>query len=186
MRRTTSAALCKGRVSEPSRSSIRVDSRSLGHAIQEAVAQPYSPLHFGSVPPVVVLQNRRSAKNNTGGITVIQRSKPIRRTPLKKRRTKPRPGRVTGKAMEALRRACFERDGYRCQHQAFIADTNCLHARCMRLVTWDNGHMAHIKSRGAGGKDELSNVTTKCPDCHVVREHFFGPSGIKPVPPKPR
>jgi 5-methylcytosine-specific restriction endonuclease McrA len=44
--------------------------------------------------------------------------------------------------------------------------------------------MAHLVSRGRGGKDELSNVVTKCYDCHMVKEHSYGPSGVKPCPKK--
>jgi HNH endonuclease len=86
------------------------------------------------------------------------------------------PVRLKGKALEALRRACFERDQYRC-------------SECDKFVTWDGyyvekGHMAHIVSRGRGGSDELSNVSTLCLKCHLVDEHAYGPSRTKPVPPK--
>jgi 5-methylcytosine-specific restriction endonuclease McrA len=87
-----------------------------------------------------------------------------------------RPIRLKGKPMEALRRACFERDQYRC-------------SECDTLVTWDGyfigrGQMAHIKSRGAGGSDELSNVRTLCQKCHIEIEHGYGKTRTKPVPAK--
>jgi hypothetical protein len=94
---------------------------------------------------------------------------------IRKSRSKPRPGRLKGKALEQLRRDCFERDCYRCG--------------CGQRVEWDGpwwckGQMAHLVSRGRGGKDELSNVVTKCYDCHMVKEHSYGPSGVKPCPKK--
>ena len=114
----------------------------------------------------------------------------IPRKPIRSRRRKPRPGRLNGADMEALRRACFERDGYQCQQvlrkwptPGFEADLVSVF-RCWKSVTWESGHMAHIVSRGRGGKDELSNVTTKCAECHIGIEHSYGPSGQKPVPPK--
>jgi 5-methylcytosine-specific restriction endonuclease McrA len=109
----------------------------------------------------------------------------IKRSPIRKVRSKPRPGRLKGKAMEKLRRDCFERDGYRCQHKTYLSLMGGeLWKVCMEPVTWDTGHMAHIVSRGRGGKDELSNVETKCAHCHIGIEHSYGPSGVKPVPKK--
>jgi len=111
----------------------------------------------------------------------------IKRSPIRKVRSKPRPGRLKGAAMEKLRRDCFERDGYLCQHMRVIAidwKLGKLYRKCKNPVTWENGHMAHVVSRGRGGKDELSNVETKCAQCHIGIEHSYGPSGVKPVPKK--
>jgi 5-methylcytosine-specific restriction endonuclease McrA len=106
-----------------------------------------------------------------------------RRQPPKKRRAKPRPGRLTGKALEQLRRDCFERDTYQCRHQTESEDGMWM-VSCLNKVTWESGHMAYIVSRGRGGKDELPNVVTKCAGCHIGIEHSYGPSGVKPCPPK--
>jgi hypothetical protein len=105
-------------------------------------------------------------------------------SPPRKRRAKP--GRLKGAAMAALRAQCFERDGYVCHHQIGWTDILGVKCRvnCCKRVTWDTGHMAHIISRGRGGKDELSNVVTKCAACHIGIEHSYGPSGVKPVPKK--
>ena len=67
--------------------------------------------------------------------------------------------RLKGKDMEALRRACFERDNYIC-------------VQCGNPVSWQSGHMAHIKSHGSGGSDILENVKTKCQHCHIILEHI--------------
>ena len=111
----------------------------------------------------------------------MKRSAPIqRRTPVRKRKV--RKGDVTvgklgrvrlrGKALEALRRDCFERDGYRCQCSP----------SCGIPVTWESGDMAHIVSRGAGGSDVLSNVVTMDHFHHLATHNCGG----KPLSEKPR
>ncbi len=62
--------------------------------------------------------------------------------------------RLTGKALERLRQECFERDNWTC---------TCGCGRGAPLVL----DMAHIKSRGAGGSDCLSNVKTMTHECHM-------------------
>lgn len=104
-----------------------------------------------------------------------------------KRKRRPRPGRLKGKALEQLRRDCFERDGYQCRHIVFDMNVELSlyelfgigpdvqrTMRCGIPVTWESGHMAHIKSRGAGGIDTLDNVVTKCAHCHLIKEHTLG------------
>lgn len=110
---------------------------------------------------------------------------PLKRStkPIKKSRSKPRPGRLKGDAMTQLRSDCFERDRYYCQHETFSHVLQAL-VKCCARVTWETGHMAHKISRGRGGKDELSNVVTKCAHHHMVVEHSYGPSGVKPCPKK--
>ena len=94
----------------------------------------------------------------------IKRStKPIRKRKYRKEETVGKTGRIRlrGSKLDALRRECFERDGYVCT------------CGCKQSVTWDNGDMAHIVSRGAGGSDVLSNVKTMTHLCHM-REHTEG------------
>ena len=72
----------------------------------------------------------------------------------------PKPEKVLilkGKELEQLRRDCFKRDGYKC-------------VDCGSSVSWESGHMAHIIRRKKGG-DYLNNVTTKCFQCHIGKEH---------------
>src|ERR1700677_4667256 len=82
------------------------------------------------------------------GVLGMKRSGYIKRSPIVRKRkyrkseeTIGKLGRVRlrGKKLEQLRRDCFERDGYRCM------------CGCKQPVTWEDGDMAHIVSRGAGG-----------------------------------
>jgi len=86
--------------------------------------------------------------------------------------------------MEALRREVFERDGDRCQHILNRYPFFPFVVRCLKSITWDTGHLAHIISRGRGGKDVPENCLTKCAEHHMITEHCYGPSGQKPCPPK--
>ena len=100
----------------------------------------------------------------------------MRRTPVKKARKKPRPGRLKGKDLEMLRHDCIYRDGGKC--------TNCGVFVYALLPHEDNrsAHMAHIQAKRRGG-DSLENVRTLCGKCHRT-EHAYGPSFQKPCPPK--
>jgi len=119
---------------------------------------------------------------------VIRRSKPLKRSPLKRStvplkrtavkpvRSKPRPGRLKGQKLLELRAECYRRDFGVCQE-------------CGRPTDWDadqerdnSYHMAHIKAKRIG-LDMLENVRTLCGFCHR-REHLWGKSMAKPVPPK--
>jgi len=73
--------------------------------------------------------------------------------------------RLKGKALAELRYQCFLRDDWKCQMcfepvSDAVSDLNPHKA-----------HMAHIKSRGAGGADTLENVRTLCMHCHLVHVH---------------
>jgi 5-methylcytosine-specific restriction endonuclease McrA len=101
-------------------------------------------------------------------------TKPIARTPIKraKRHPETRVGklgrvRLTGKALEDLRRQCFERDNYTCT------------CGCGERVTWETGDMAHIVSRGAGGSDAIDNVRTLTKICHM-KSHNCGGKPLAP------
>ena len=61
--------------------------------------------------------------------------------------------RLTGQALADLRRRVFTRDGWACKD-------------CGRPCSWATGHLAHIKSRGAGGSDTEENTRLLCGDCH--------------------
>lgn len=86
----------------------------------------------------------------------------------------PKPGivRLKGKDLTALRLACYMRDGGRC-------------TKCAVRVSFEGDdhrppmHMAHIRNKRNYG-DVIANVTTRCPDHHLVDMH-----NPKPCPPKP-
>ena len=65
--------------------------------------------------------------------------------------------RLKGEALEGLRQRVFLRDKWTCQD-------------CGVVCSWTSGHLAHIKSRGAGGSDTEENTRLLCIDCHD-REH---------------
>jgi len=76
----------------------------------------------------------------------------------------PKPVRLKGVALQRLRLAVFERDGYRC---AGAVNGE----RCNKPVTWANGHMHHVISKGKlGPGDVMSNLITLCWSCHA-KEH---------------
>jgi 5-methylcytosine-specific restriction endonuclease McrA len=96
---------------------------------------------------------------------------PPRKKPVRKVRSKARPGRVKGTKMEKLRRACYFRDQGFCQE-------------CGLFTPWEVGQLAHIRAKRNYG-DDIDNVRWLCAECHRI-EHSYGKSGIKPVPPKQR
>jgi len=103
----------------------------------------------------------------------------MRRTPIRKRRSKPRPGRLKGEAMGKLRHFVFVRDGGRCV-VCGVALIEFPPSIFHKLAY----HMAHLVSRARGGKDEPGNCVAKCSTCHLVKEHQYGPSLEKPCPKK--
>lgn len=95
---------------------------------------------------------------------------------IKPKRSKPRPGRLKGEALDALRVACYERDGGRCISCGRYTNFDAPHEAP------DSFHMAHIKGKRMWG-DHIDNVQCECGDCHRTY-HQFGPSRVKPVPAK--
>lgn len=116
-------------------------------------------------------------RNNPLKRTPLKRStNPIKRSPVVTRRTKPRPGRLEGNDLEALRLACWKRDKGLCH--------NCGKPTLLDIphVYADSFHMAHVKGKRMHG-DSLPQVRTECGACHR-NYHNFGPSRLKPVPKK--
>jgi hypothetical protein len=67
----------------------------------------------------------------------------------------------------------FIRANWRCEVR--------LHENCSgdRELPWDGdvftrGHLVHIKSRGAGGSWDMSNLLLGCPNCHLISMHTEG------------
>src|SRR5690349_3683039 len=101
---------------------------------------------------------------------MIQRyTSPKRHKPFRPKRRKPREGRLQGVLLQELRLACYERDGGKCVECGIPLIYQPAHP----LVP--NGyHMAHIRARSLGGKDEINNVRSKCAYCHLAVEHGGG------------
>ena len=97
-------------------------------------------------------------------------SKPIARTAVKKVRAKPRPGRLKGAKLTTRRAERWDIDKGICQG-------------CFKPCDPNNWHLAHFRNKRMWG-DGIENMRVKHPDCHLVVEHAYGPSGVKPVPPK--
>lgn len=83
--------------------------------------------------------------------------------PKKQRRPGRRVGKVTGtirlygKQRKDLRTRVFERSRGYCEAKL----DGCLG---YASIAW--GHMAHVKSVGSGGPDEIGNVLWSCTKCH--------------------
>lgn len=97
---------------------------------------------------------------------------------------KTKPIRLKGAALEALRREVFARDTYQCRFPIIGGEWNVLSHQCLRIVSWESGHLCHRKSRGAGGPDTAENTFTGCAECHS-RQHTEGFNG-KPCKKKER
>jgi hypothetical protein len=92
---------------------------------------------------------------------------------IRSKRTKPRPGRLQGKALSTLRMECWVRDGGRC-------------VKCYTKLHYEPRYdgdpnaydMAHKRNRRMYG-DSIGNVQAECHSCHMK-----GHSGEKPCPKK--
>lgn len=101
-----------------------------------------SPLKRSTKPIPKVSKARRSRAGEPGNLGIV---------------------RLYRKAKTKLRRECYQRDHERC-------------VDCGRWVPFGGPltvrmHMAHIVGLGRGGSDVITNVRTKCYDCHIVKEH---------------
>jgi 5-methylcytosine-specific restriction endonuclease McrA len=85
---------------------------------------------------------------------------------------------ISGTAKAELRYAVFLRDNWTCKECGEIVLMLSLDD-----VNPRRAELAHIVSRGAGGKWEMSNLRTLCKKCHTL-EHAYGKSFQKPCPKK--
>jgi 5-methylcytosine-specific restriction endonuclease McrA len=90
------------------------------------------------------------------------------------RRKKPRPGRIDGKRLAALRLICFARYRGLC-----MVCGKKLYLNARFDGDPDAYDMAHKRNKRMWG-DNLDNVQAECHACHMT-----GHSGNKPCPPKP-
>jgi hypothetical protein len=90
---------------------------------------------------------------------------------IRKRRSKPRAGRLEGAELENLRRACFNRANGRCE------ECDCFLLYRARYdgdpIAYD---MAHIRNKRMYG-DNLGNVKALCHECHMDSHN----AGGKPI-----
>lgn len=96
----------------------------------------------------------------------------LRRTPIRKKRSKPRRGEPTREEKEALRRQVYDRSGGHCELNLM---PNCFVGVLPwdGETPWDHGHLVHIKARRVHGWD-LSNLRWGCPCCHLDGMHRLG------------
>jgi len=79
-----------------------------------------------------------------------------------------KPIRLKGAEYQRFRRKVFLRYGgacVSCNKPAPLYDSDG------QFNIFSCGHVAHIKSHGAGGGDTLDNARWKCFDCHIGKEH---------------
>lgn len=103
----------------------------------------------------------------------MKRSGPIRRyTPVRRKRATPRRGEPTREEKAAIRKAVYERAGGCCELN--------LGPKCIKGVlpldgdVFERAHLVHVRSRGAGGTWEMSNLRLGCPQCHLGYHHTTG------------
>ena len=100
--------------------------------------------------------------------TLLKRSGPPR-----KRRPGTRRGQPTKEEKARIRLQVYERADGRCELR--------LHKDCSgeRVLPWggdvfERAHLVHLKSRGAGGMWEASNLVIGCFACHIGSMHIEG------------
>ena len=79
----------------------------------------------------------------------------------------PKPVRLKGVAKVKFRWTVAERANFLCADCGEYAGLNV----GTQFDVLKHGHVAHIKSYGAGGGDTMDNVKWKCHHCHIVKEH---------------
>jgi len=93
---------------------------------------------------------------------------------IRSRRSKSRPGRLKGEALETLRLDCFLRDRGRC-----VKCGKVIHLFSRFYGDPDAFDMAHKRNKRMWG-DSLDNVESECHDCHMKSHN----AGGKPCPKK--
>lgn len=106
----------------------------------------------------------------------------MKRSPIRKRRSKPRCGQPTKQEKAAIRHQVYVETGGRCHLNK--------HPQCIRgvlpedgVTPWDHWHLVHLRNKRMYGW-ERSNLTGGCHLCHLVVLHSYGPTGVKPCPAK--
>jgi hypothetical protein len=106
----------------------------------------------------------------------------IKRTPIRKVRSKPRRGEPSKEEKQAIRNQVYVESGGKCEirkHQ------DCSKDRILPSEgdVFERWHLVHIKSKRVHGWGR-ENLCGGCPACHIISLHVEGGSG-KIVPKKP-
>jgi hypothetical protein len=106
----------------------------------------------------------------------------MKRTPIRKIRSKARLGQPTKAEKEAIHHQVYAESGGRCELN--------LSPECIRgvlpengITPWDHWHLVYKRNKRMWGW-ERENLCGGCRHCHLVVLHSYGPSGIKPCPKK--
>lgn len=109
-------------------------------------------------------------------------SKPIARSPIKKRRSKPRRGEPTPAEKKEIRDQVYTETGGRCEIRKH---PSCVPDRVWPSegdTPWDHWHLVHLKAKRVHGW-RRDNLCGGCPNCHLISLHVEGGNG-KIVPAK--
>jgi 5-methylcytosine-specific restriction endonuclease McrA len=88
---------------------------------------------------------------------------------------KKKPIRLKGKAYSEFRKQVFDRAEGLCEDCGRWVPLYTPLEHGFNVLAC--GHVAHIKSHGAGGGDTLDNVRWLCYECHILKEHGLKFSG---------
>lgn len=105
----------------------------------------------------------------------------MRRTPLRKHRSKPRRGQPTNAQKAAIRHQVYVETGGRCE----LNFDGCIKGVLKEngVSPWDHWHLVHLRNKRMWGW-ERSNLRGGCHHCHLVVLHSYGPSLEKTCPKK--
>jgi hypothetical protein len=94
----------------------------------------------------------------------------LKRTPIRRKRSKPRRGKPTVEEKAIVRRQVYERARGRCELRNL---PDCIKGMLPfhGLNPWDHGHLVHLVSEGAGGPTNLENCRWGCWRCHLIGLH---------------
>lgn len=98
-------------------------------------------------------------------------------------RSKPRTGEPTPAEKKAMRDRVYTESGGRCELRR---DPHCISGVLPKdgITPWDHWHLVHLRSKRVHGWAR-ENLCGGCWICHLINMHSYGPSGVKPCPPKP-
>ena len=105
--------------------------------------------------------------------TCSQQAILIRRSPIWRKRSKPRRGQPTKQEKEALRLAVYIRANGKCQ---LLLHKDCSQNRVLPFEgeVMYRAHLVHLKSRASGGKWTMENCLIGCNACHIGSMHTEG------------